>query len=131
MAYGEVIIIPSDDIAEGEIRQKIIMNHMEAIEDFIRKYKLNYDLKNLDYQAAPIALARDGNLIIKIIYDQKMAIFYLPEKISERQKNWFDYNKFDLTKYVKIGGYAINNDNIDEVYGLNNILSKVNGNRKR
>lgn len=107
------------------------MNHMEAIENFVRKYKLNYDLKKLDYQEAPLALARDGHLLIKIVYNQGLAIFYIPGKLSERQKEWLDYHKFDLSKYVKIGGYMLNDDNIDGLYGLNNILSEINGKRKR
>ena len=55
-------------------------------------------------------LARDGHLILKTIDDQKTAIFYIPEVVTNRQIEWFEYNKFELLHNDLIGAFSINSD---------------------
>ena len=82
---GKVTIVPDENqILLDEYTKEIKKNHLEAFIDFSNKFKLGYNFTSDDYQYAPEQLARDGHLILKTIDDQKTAIFYIPEVVTNR-----------------------------------------------
>ena len=89
--------------------------------------KLGYNFTSDDYQYAPEQLARDGHLILKTIEDQKTAIFYIPKVVTNRQIEWFEYNKFELLHNDLIGAFSINSDEekSEQIYGLSEINKEI------
>lgn len=82
---GKVTIVPDENqILLDEYTKEINKSHLEAFIDFSNKFKLGYNFTSDDYQYAPEQLARDGHLILKTIDDQKTAIFYISEVVTNR-----------------------------------------------
>ena len=94
---------------------------------FSKKFNLGYNFTSDDYQYALEQLARDGHLILKTIDDQKTAIFYIPEVVTNRQIEWFEYNKFELLHNDLIGAFSINSDEeeLEQIYGLSEIKKEI------
>lgn len=125
---GKVTIIPDENqILVDEYTKDINKNHLEAFIDFSNKFNLGYSFTNNDYQYAPEQLARDGHLILKTIDGQKTAIFYIPKVVTDRQVEWFEYNKFDFLHADLIGAFSINGDEeeSEQIYGLAEINKEI------
>ena len=124
---GKVTIVPDENqILLDEYTKEINKSHLEAFIDFSNKFKLGYNFTNDDYQYAPEQLARDGHLIVKTIDDQKTAIFYIPEVITDRQMEWFDYHKYDFMKDDLVGAFSMKKGaSADQIYGLEDIAKEV------
>lgn len=125
---GKVTIIPDENqILLDEYAKNIEKSHLEVFIDFSKKFNLGYHFTNDDYQYAPEQLARDGHLILKTIDDQKIAIFYIPKVVTNRQIEWFEYNKFELLHNDLIGAFSINSDEEEskQIYGLSEINKEI------
>lgn len=125
---GKVTIVPDENqILLDEYTKEIKKTHLEAFIDFSNKFKLGYNFTRDDYQYAPEQLARDGHLILKTIEDQKTAIFYIPKVVTNRQIEWFEYNKFELLHNDLIGAFSINSDKekSEQIYGLSEINKEI------
>lgn len=125
---GKVTIIPDENqILADEYTKNINKNHLEAFIDFSNKFNLGYSFTYNDYQYAPEQLARDGHLILKTIDGQKTAIFYIPKVVTDRQVEWFEYNKFDFLHADLIGAFSINGDEeeSEQIYGLAEINKEI------
>lgn len=131
---GRVIIIPNEKkIKEECFEQEIVMNHLEALDEFVRKYRLPYHFTEGDYQKAPIDIAKDGHMIIKTVEDQGIAIFYLPNRVTNRQMDWLENNKFLFFKDNLIGAYVIdeNEEEPDQISGLLEIIQEAKRKNKK
>ena len=125
---GKVTIIPDENqILLDEYTKNIEKSHLEAFIDFSKKFNLGYSFADDDYQYASEQLARDSHLILKTIDDQKTAFFYIPKVVTDRQIEWFEYNKFELLHNDLIGAFSINGDEeeSEQIYGLSEINKEI------
>ncbi len=127
MERGTVYIIPNENIIPGDyFKMRVVRDHLEAMNEFSRKYNLNYNFKTDEYQDAPCILASDGNLIAKTIDEYKDVIFYIPKIVTDNQNMWFYQMLNEFGNYNYVGAFLINDSNIDKIAGVNEILQEVN-----
>lgn len=124
-----VYVIPSDKISDSEFYMETEMNHLPCFQAFSDKYELGYHFNDGDYQEAPLNLAKDGHLVVKIEQTSKLFICYYPKVITDRQDNWIHDNMALMMNYPTIGCYAIKeSDNIEDikiVEGMNAIIHEA------
>ena len=133
---GKVWIIPNDDIIQPLYFSEVSngVSHIKALQEFSNIYRLGMNFSMDDYQQAPIDISKLGHLVIKSDDDSKILIFYIPEIITDRQLEFFQNNEMTYSNtYPKIGGYVIDEDNVDIKHGILEIrteLIKKNKNKK-
>ena len=130
---GKVWIIPD----EGQIIQPLFErdvalgeNHTKKIQEFSDMYQLGFQFKSDDYQEAPCKIAELGHMVVKSEDSSGLVIFYLPERITDRQLEWVYQNEMILSKYSVIGAYNLQKIS-DEVkwenfYGMDKIKKEIN-----
>lgn len=130
---GKLWIIPD----EGQIIQSLFEkevalgeNHTKKIQEFSDMYQLGFQFKSDDYQEAPCKIAELGHLVVKSEDSSGLVIFYLPERITDRQLEWVYQNEMILSKYSVIGAYNLQKIS-DEVkwenfYGMDKIKKEIN-----
>ena len=124
---GKVIIIPDENkILKESYEKEIIMNHLEAYQDFSDKFRLGYHFNDGDYQEAPIQIARDGHMSIKTIDDAGLFVIYIPELVTDRQINWFYKNMDQYSTYQTSGAYAIWKEGTKTIEGIQETLKELN-----
>ena len=98
-------------------------NHLTAIQQYYKEKNLDYSFSLQDHQKAPCMLAEEGNIVIKTDENNLIAIFYLPEVVTENQCNWFFKNKDEFKKYRFVGALLIekNKEPYDTLHGLDEI----------
>ena len=127
MERGTVYIIPNENIIPGDyFKMRVVRDHLEAMNEFSRKYNLNYNFKTDEYQDAPCILANDGNLIAKTIDEYKYVIFYIPKIVTDNQNMWFYQMLNEFGNYNYVGAFLINDSSNDKIEGVNEILQEVN-----
>ncbi len=85
-------------------------HHLKYMQEFSDNYNLGYKFGNNDSNIAPVMLALDGNLVVKTSFEyMKMAIFYIPELVTNSQKEWFDNNikGFENCDYVGFSNFTL------------------------
>ena len=124
---GNVIIIPDENqILTREYKKEIFQNYLEAFIAFADKFKLGYHFSNDDYQYAPEKLAHDGHLIIKEIKDTQSVVMFIPELVTDRQLEWYEFHKYDYLDYKLIGAFSIISDSDPEqIYGMSEITKEI------
>lgn len=60
-----------------------------------------------DYHEGPCLLASLGYMVVKSENDSSILVYYLPETISENQRDWFIDHRYLGIEYTKIGGYSL------------------------
>lgn len=125
-----VYIIPDENkIDDSDFYMETAKNHLPCFQAFSDKYRLGYHFRNDEYQEAPLNLAKDGHLVIKIEETSKSFICYYPKVITDRQNNFLHNNIMLMMKYSTIGCYAIkDNDNIEDIKiieGMNAIMHEA------
>lgn len=129
---GKVWIIPNDDIMQPLYYQEVNegVAHLTALQEFSDKFQLGMNFKLDDYQEAPIDIAQCGNLVIKSDDDSKVLLFYIPEKVTDRQLEFFLNNEMNFNNtYSKIGGFSLENKEVKMERGIMEIrklLTKKN-----
>ena len=130
---GKLWIIPD----EGQIIQPLFEkevalgeNLTKKIQEFSDMYQLGFQFKFDDYQEAPCKIAELGHLVVKSEDSYGLVIFYLPERITDRQLEWVYQNEMILSKYSVIGAYNLQKIS-DEVkwenfYGMDKIKKEIN-----
>ena len=124
---GDVIIIPPDDSLEIYTKEiPIGHEHIEAIQEYTKINKLNYNFQDDDYHFAPCTLALDGYTIIKIDCFMKQLLVYLPEKVSDRHLNYLKDNQSKYqNEYLFAGGYYINNEEFYRMHAVSEIITNA------
>ncbi len=129
MGRGKIYIIPNDDILADYFIEDVNNSHLDAIINFSKKYKLGYEFDAADYNKAPSVLALNGHLVVKTEDDANLAVFYLPDVITDRQIMFLYQQKNLFAKYATVGAYSFDNsdnfENYEEIYGIDNILKKA------
>lgn len=125
-----VYVIPNEDkIRDSEFYMETAKSHLPCFQAFSDKYELGYQFADDDYQEAPLTLAKDGHLVVKIEQASKSLICYYPKVITDRQNNWIHDNIMLMMNYPSIGCYAIKeNDNIKDIKpieGMNAIIHEA------
>ena len=85
-------------------------HHLKYMQEFSDTYNLGYKFANDDNNIAPVMLTLDGNLVVKTSFEyMKMAIFYIPELVTNRQKEWLDNNirRFENCDYVGFSNISL------------------------
>ena len=130
---GKLWIIPD----EGQIIQPLFEkevalgeNHTKKIQEFSDMYQLGFQFKSDDYQEAPCKIAELGHMVVKSEDSSGLVIFYLLERITDRQLEWVYQNEMILSKYSVIGAYNLQKTS-DEVkwenfYGMDKIKKEIN-----
>ena len=125
---GRVIIVPGDSLDCPYYDQNVVMNHLEAFQDFSDKYQLGFHFQPDEYQRAPILLANLGHLVVRTVNDLGSVIFYLPRKVNDRQKAFFDENRFMFLDYSYLGAFLVDSCDeklIGQVEGSPQVLEEV------
>lgn len=91
---------------------------------------MSFQFKSDDYQEAPCKIAELGHMVVKSEDSSGLVIFYLPERITDRQLEWVYQNEMILSKYSVIGAYNLQKTS-DEVkrenfYGMDKIKKEIN-----
>lgn len=125
-----VYVIPSEDkISDSEFYMETATNHLLCFQAFSDKYELGYHFSDGDYQEAPLNLAKDGHLVVKIEQASKLFIYYYPKVITDRQNNWIHDNMMLMMNYQAIGCYAMKESNdiedIKIIEGMNAIIHEA------
>ncbi len=126
--HGKVIIIPDENkILQEKYEKPIIKSHLEAFQDFSDKFKLSYNFSLDDYQYAPLELANQGHLILKLLDNNDTSIFYIPRRVTERQLSWIEYNKMDFVNKNLVGAYSLTyeDDEPDQINGISDIVNEM------
>ena len=104
-------------------------DHADVYQEFSNKYHLGYSFSRNDSQYASLEIARIGHFSYKIENDSGILIFYLPEKVTNRQQDYFMQHLYEFSQWKMIGAYSIENIDGEEViqslHGLNEIKEKV------
>ncbi len=128
---GKLFIIPDEEqILQGLFEYSVEQgkSHTKGIQVFSDMYQLGYQFSEEDYQEAPCLIASMGHMVMKTDDDTSLAIFYLPERITERQNNWIYENQPMLNTYVHVNAYSKNGNKWDALHGMYEI--KLEANRK-
>lgn len=113
MNRGSVIIIPNEDkIQDDYFEYDIYMDHIEGFQEFSKKYNLNIDYNKIEYNDIPIRITKEGHLTIKTIKDLGVALIYIPQVITKRQKEWLSDNMKNFMYYNLVEGYKITDDDL-------------------
>ena len=107
---GRVIVVPGDSIDCDYYDKKVVMNHLEAFQDFSDKFGLGYHFALSEYQKAPVLIANQGHLVVRTLDDLKSIIFYLPKRLNVRQRNFFEDNRFMFFDYSYFGAFLVDSD---------------------
>ena len=125
---GRLWIIPNDDIIQPLYFSEVNngTSHLESLQDFADKFKLDIKFSKDDYQEAPIDIAGCGHLVIKSDDDSKMLIFYVPRHVTDRQLEFFQNNEmFFSNEYSIIGGYSLEDSSIKSIHGVIEIRKEL------
>ena len=132
MKRGSVVVIPDEDqILNDKFEQDVLYGefHVKAYQNFSDKYKLGSKFTKDESHFAALMIASMGHFNYKTEDDISLLSFYLPERITNRQLEYFSLHKFDYQKYGQIGAYTIrmmdNDFFTDEIYGLDNIEKEI------
>lgn len=122
-----VIIIPDENqILTREYIKEIVQNHLEGFMAFSDKFKLGYHFTMNDYQNAPEQLAKAGHLIIKEIKETQSVVLFIPDFVTDRQLEWYEFHKYDYLNYKMIGAYSMSlNSDAEQIYGLSEITKEI------
>ena len=104
---GDLWVIPFDSEENYHIDILIGQEHTEGLIDFVRRNSLPLDIKVDDYHEGPCLLASLGYMVVKSENDSSILVYYLPETISENQRDWFIDHRYLGIEYTKIGGYSL------------------------
>ena len=105
---GDLWVIPFDSEENYHIDILIGQEHTEGLIDFVRRNSLPLDIKVDDYHESPCLLASLGYMVVKSENDSSILVYYIPEMISENQRDWFIEHRYLEMEYIKIGGYSLN-----------------------
>lgn len=125
---NSLYIISNDKL--NDTFYKEVMNHLDGMKEFMTKHGIKYDLSEDDYQETPVALARDGHLVVKFEETSNIVVFYIPRVVNDEQNKWLYYNMNKFANRNIIGGFVISHDEtedkLDEVTGLDKIIRIMN-----
>lgn len=124
---GRVIIIPSEDKIDKEYFEEAVTNdHVDAFNDFSKKFNLGYHFTYDDFQNAPVALAKEGHLVIKTLDDLELSDIYIPEVITDRQFEWFTNIGYAMLKDMYPEAYSVyDNTNSKILMGIDDIKNEI------
>lgn len=130
---GKLWIIPDEGQMIQPLFEKEVAlgeNHTKKIQEFSDMYQLGFQFKSDDYQEAPCKIAELGHMVVKSEDSSGLVIFYLLERITDRQLEWVYQNEMILSKYSVIGAYNLQKTS-DEVkwenfYGMDKIKKETN-----
>lgn len=124
---GKVIIIPDDDkISDDYFEEEVIYDHVDAFNDFSKTFNLGYNFTYDDFQNAPVALAKEGHLVIKTLDDLEMSDIYIPNVVTDRQFEWFTSVGENMLKDMYPEAYSVyDNSNSKILMGINDIKNEI------
>lgn len=127
MERGQVYILTDENqILEPCFKMDVYKNHLEAMNEFSKKYKLNYNFNKDDYQMAPCLIAENGHLLIKTVENSGFMIIYIPRTVTDRQNELFHSLLPNFSNYSYIAGFKLDDDDtFSEVEGLNRIVREI------
>ena len=105
---GDLWIIPFDPEEAYHVDVFMGQEHTEGLIDFVKRNALPLDIKLDDYREGPCLLASLGYMVVKSENDSSILVYYIPEMISENQRDWFIEHRYLEMEYIKIGGYSLN-----------------------
>lgn len=111
MKKGYVYIIPDENqILNDCFLEEVYPSHLKGIQKFCDMYQLGYQFEESQYNDAPCILSLDGHMVIKTLEDISIAIFYLPEFVTDRQAMWFFQHQNQFSHYQLIQAAIISGD---------------------
>lgn len=129
MQRGRLFIVPDEEqILQGLFEYSVEQgkSHTRGIQMFSDMYQLGFQFSEEDYQDAPCAIASIGHMVIKTDEDTSLAIFYLPERITDRQNNWIQMNESLFRTYVQVNAYSKREDKWKSLHGMYEIKIEMN-----
>jgi len=132
---GKLIVIPNEEEILQEIFERNVRqgeNHTKYLQEFSDYFMLGLHFKESDYQGAPCSIAELGHMVIKIEEDASFAIFYLPERITDRQYQYIYNHQIELGKYIEVSGFSLRRgeeiswDRIHKISGIMGEATKKN-----
>lgn len=124
---GKLIVIPNEDEILQEIFERNVRqgeSHTRYLQEFSDTYMLGLHFEEDDYQKAPCDIAELGHMVIKVEDDASLVIFYLPERITDRQYLYIYSHQTELEKYTEVSGFSLRKEensaweNIHKVSGI-------------
>ena len=85
---GKLIVIPNEEEILQEIFERNVRqgeSHTKYLQEFSDTFMLGLHFEESDYQEAPCSIAELGHMVIKIEEDASLVVFYLPERVTDRQ----------------------------------------------
>ena len=124
---GRVIIIPDEGKIDDDYFEEAVTNdHVDAFNDFSKAFNLGYYFTYDDFQNAPVALAKEGHLVIKTLDDLELSDIYIPEVITDRQFEWFTNIGYAMLKDMYPEAYSVyDNTNSKILMGIDDIKNEI------
>lgn len=128
---GKLLVIPNEEkILQEFFEWKVEQgkSHTLGLQKFSDIYSLGYQFEEEDYQKAPCDIAASGHMVIKTEEDSSLVIFYLPEKVTDRQYNYIYNHQSELCSYVQVNGYSLKVEETviwDKVHGIHEIMKEA------
>lgn len=108
MKRGKIYIVPDEtQILEDLFYREVEQDHIKAMQEFVDRYQLDIKLPENDSETAASMLAIAGHLVIKTDEDAKLAVYYIPWEITDRQNFWTHDMKLELSQYPMIGAFSL------------------------
>ena len=107
---GKLWIIPNEEEILQECFEREIKDgysHTCYMQEFSDIYQLGFKFKEDDYQLAPCEIAMLRHMVVKSEDEVSLVVFYLPERITDRQYNWLYQNSDMLSKYIQVNGNSL------------------------
>lgn len=128
---GRLIVVPNEEQIlqesfEWQVKQE--KSHTFGLQKFSDTYNLGYQFEEDDYHQAPCDIAESGHMVIKTDEDASLVIFYLPERVTDRQYNYIYNHQSELSSYMQVNGYSLRvEENIiwNKVHGIHEIMREV------
>lgn len=128
---GKLIVVPNEEQIlqesfEWEVKQG--ESHTSDLQKFSDIYGLGYQFKEDDYQRAPCDIAGSGHMVIKTGEAASLIIFYLPERITDRQYNYIYNHQNEFSGYIQVNGYSLRVEETiiwDKIHGIHEIMREA------
>lgn len=128
---GKLIVVTNEEqILQGFLEWEVKQgeSHTRGLQKFSDIYGLGYQFGEEDYHKAPCDIAESGHMVIKIEEDVSLAIFYLPERVTDRQYNYIYDRQNELSGYMQVNGYSLKVEETiiwDKIHGIHEIMREA------
>jgi len=132
---GKLIVLPNEDDILQEVFEREVAqgeSHTKYLQEFSDTYMLGLHFEELDYQKAPCDIAELGHIVIKTEESVSLVIFYLPERVTDRQYLYIYNHQMDFSRYTQVNGYSLERkdgiswEKIHDISGIMHEIAKKN-----